>query len=779
MTHLNLTRILLSASLFIIFSVISTYLINPNALVNFIGPSAAFISGLLILWGWSAIVAVVIASPILALILTVYFEFDANFAVMVIAVLVISLQAIWTKQLVFHVIESKQWLTSRKHLSLFLLRIGPLASLVSASSVLVISILDNQVITGSFVYTFINTWATSMLVAVFITPLLLMAKNNEQFSLTKRLIVTFTSVLGGIAIFLLLKTSQLEQQQLRKELFNQSKAEVKRLIQDEIDEVINNVNSLSALFKADRYVSSAEFNLFSESIFKEESSVRALEWAPIIKQTHRSEFEQENKDLFTQNFHIKERNNAGNLVVAQTRNEYAPIRFLYPKQGNQAVMGLDVFTNPNHILPMQKVIASQDVVASAPLTLIQGEEANLGVLFSRSVFLPSPEIKLPRDAHAKKLPLEEKGSLLGFIVAVVQFDTFFQRLANDKSQQVTFKVQDVSSPLPFTLYGHALSTKNRYVESTNLSVFSRVWQIDIAEKQPWFSQSKGWQTWAILIGGTFGGVLFQMLILMMAAYSSELTEQVNSKTRALILAKENSEKKNLAKSHFLQTLNTELRVQLLAVKSGVEKLKEKGINNKELAGISHAGNNVALLLDNMVDLSDIESGKTTAKAEPFDLYGFLHRTESVLKASHNVEVRSIIFLIDENVPHFINSDELYIQKLLHSLIESAHQVLKSDMLRLSVKLHKHTQEDASLFFTISSQNPTSGVHNFIEQPVSEELVAHSTELAMAIKYSQLLGGDTSLGQLSSGAGVLNASIKVIISSAEQQEEQQKITFDLH
>jgi len=266
----------------------------------------------------------------------------------------------------------------------------------------------------------------------------------------------------------------------------------------------------------------------------------------------------------------------------------------------------------------------------------------------------------------------------------------------------------------------------------------------------------------------------------MAAYSSELGEQVDIKTRALILAKESSEQKSLAKSNFLNNLNKELRVPLLAMKSFIEQLKKKGINNKQVTGISHAGSNVALLLDTMMDLSDIESGKITAKEDCFDFHGFLQRTESLLKASNAYEGKSIFFLIDESVPHYLNSDELYIQKLLNALIESAHHLLKVDALRLSIKLHKHKLADTSLFFTLSPLNPASvdtNDHGVIER-TSGDLAADSTALAMAIKYSQLLGGDTTLGALSSGVGVLNSSIRVIISSKEQQEIQQGLIFDL-
>lgn len=780
MMQLHLPRFFISAILYLATCFGAVWLINPQSLVNFVGPSAALVSGLLLIWGITPLIAVLLVTPILAFGLNYYFHFDANIAVMSIALLAIILQGFWTKQLVFRFVHYKKWLISRKHLFFFLLRIGPIASLVSASAVLVISMLDNQVMQGTFFYTFINTWSASMLVAVFFIPLLLLAKNAEQLKLTKRLFVSFTSVLGCLAILLLLKTSQYEQQSYREALFKQSKVDIERLILAEVTGVVNQINSLSAFFKASDYVSLVEFNLFSESIFNQNSSVRALEWAPIVAFNQREKFEQKSSVMLQQDFQIRERLANGKMTLAQPRSQYAPLYYIYPQQGNQAALGLDVYSNPQHVLSMQKVIDSEQVIASAPISLVQDEQARPGMLFSNAIFSLSEDNKAAKLTGQNKLSIIKADKLLGFVVAVVQFDDFFHQLARQREQEVSFFIQDVSNQQTFTLFGQALPTANRYTEIINMEVFSRHWQINIAEKQPWFSQAKSWQAWAVLIAGTFGALLFQMLVLMMAAYSSELGQQVDIKTRALILAKESSDKKSLAKSNFLQTLNQELRLPLLAMKACVEQLKKKGINNKQVTGISHAGSNVALLLDTMMDLSDIESGKIIAKADCFDFYGFLQRTESVFKASNAYEGKSIFFLIDDSVPHYINSDELYIQKLLHAIVDSAHKLLKSDDLRLSIKLHKHKLADASLFFTITSQN--AAMVNVSEQVFAQqnhdELAANSTTMAMAVKYSHLLGGDTTLAALSSGAGVLSASIRVIISSIEQQEAQQGLTFDI-
>jgi CHASE1-domain containing sensor protein len=770
----------MSAVLFLATAYTSTWLISPQSLVNFVGPCAAIFSGLTLIWGITPLVALVTVSPLISLMLNLYFKLDATLAIMIISILAITLQGVWTKQLVFRFIRYKKWLVSRKHLFFFLLRIGPIASVSSASAVLLISVLDNQLVKGSFSYHFMNTWSATMLVSVFFIPLLLLVKNAEQLKVTKRIFVSFTSVLGGVAILILLKTTQNEQQHHRQEFFDQSAVEIQRIITQELGQVANTVNSLSALFISSKNVSNDEFNKFSTSILQTQSSVRALEWAPIIPLAERQIFEEKQSVRLNKHFIVKERMASGAIKKANERPYYAPLTYLYPFVNNQAALGLDVYTNPIHILSMKEVANQNSILASGPLSILQDEQTHPTILFSRAIFVDNNTSKKRAGNIASQLPVFKQQFLLGFVIAVVQFNDFFQSLASDYNEKVTFFVKDITEGEPVILFGEATLSNNRYVKSYNLPMFSKMWQIQVIEKKSWFSQTKSWQAWAILIVGTFGALLFQMLLLMMAAYSSELGHQVDTKTRALILAKESSEKKSLAKSNFLKNLNKELSLPLLAIKSLVQQMKAKGIHNTELTGINYAGSNISLLLDTMMDLSNIESGNISTKQASFDLYGCLQRIESVLKASSKYDGKSINFLIDESVPHFINSDELYIQKLLHALIEGGHALLTTESLRISIKLHQHKLADPSLFFTLSSQSHSLSElsKQAIDQQSGVDLAAKNTAMAMAIKYSQLLRGNTKLGISHSGIRVLNASIRVVISSKRQQETHQGLTFDL-
>lgn len=776
----HLSHLFISALLFSVTSLGTILLITPQSLVSFVGPCAALISGLLLIWRVVPLIVVVLISPILAFSFDYYLHLNANFTVMTIAVLAIVLQACWTKQLVFRFIHYKKWLSSRKNLFIFLLRIGPVASLVSASAVVFISILDSQVIKGDFVYTFISTWSASMLMAVFFIPLLLLFNNAEQLKLTKRFFIGFTSVLGGLAVFLLLKSSQYQQQQYREVLFEQATLEIERLITAEVNAVVNNVTSLAALFKANNDVSLTEFTLFSDSIFKKDSSVRALEWAPIVPLSERAIFEKNSSKILKKDFAIKDKLANGTMAIAPSRPQYAPLYYLYPQPMSQAALGVDVYSNFIHSFSLQKTIDNEYIMTSAPFILAQDKVAIPAMLFSQGIFSVAKKPSATELAAQKKLSLIKKEKLLGLVIAVVQFNDFFEQLAQEKSAEVSVFIQDITANEPITLFGQLLPSVNRHVDTITLQVFSRLWQVNIAENEPWFSQAKSWQAWAVLLGGTFGAVLFQMLLLMMAAYSSELGQQVHSKTRTLIVAKEKSEKKSLAQSYFLKTLNTELRVPLLAITAFVGQLKEKGIHNKEVTGINHASSNLTLLLDTMMDVSNIESGKVTAKNDCFDFYCFLQRTESVLKASNEHQGKSIYFLIDDSVPHYLNSDPLYIQKLIYALIESAHKLLTTDKLRLSVKLHQHKLAEASLFFTLSPQSPVITTSNteIRSWKSNDKLTIDSTAFSLATKYSQLLRGDTNLARLSSGSWVLNSSIRVSISSSAEQVGAENGEFDL-
>jgi hypothetical protein len=284
----------------------------------------------------------------------------------------------------------------------------------------------------------------------------------------------------------------------------------------------------------------------------------------------------------------------------------------------------------------------------------------------------------------------------------------------------------------------------------------------------------------MLFGATFGGGLFQVLILMMAVFSNELSSQVVKKTRELIIAKEESDYKNTAKTNFLYTLTRDLQVPLNAITQFSKQLYQTDIkeqktviNNIELAQL-----NMHKLLHMVFDLSKIELGEINVENEPFDFHGFISRVDSMLRASMLNENKSLSFLINSNVPHFINSDELRIQQLLMAISEGVHKLLNVSNMRASIKTHNLNSHSAMLFFVFTSHDEQLLDSNVpFDSFVLKDLTLFNTEMAMAKEVCQLMNGDANLAISASGERVLTASIRVDITSNAQQQAHQAKLFD--
>jgi len=768
----TLQRFLLTIAIYLCVCACTVFFITPYSFISFIGPAAGITTALVIFWGTGIFLAIVIATILFCLYLFYSLNLPIDLSMVIITLLAIMLQSFWAKQLTQNEVKQQNWLKSRRHLLRLLYKAGPLISLVSAFTVTIVVILESKSLDDNLFFTFVSGWSGSTLVSVFFTPLLLLTQGGQQLNLPKRTFIIIASFLAFVAIGLLFKISQDVHQHQRQDTFKQAKNNVLQGIQKEIDTTLSELNSLSAFFKANKDVNLLKFNLFSKQIFKTQSSVRVLEWAPITSHRNRVVFEKLNNIIL-------EKSADGLMKKATDRNRYAPIRYIYPYLGNEPIIGLDVLTNPNSVISMDNVISSKHVIASAPISLIQDNHTDLGVLFVSAVFSGSTD---------KQNNIEQDGAddLLGFVIAVAQFKSFFQQISPLKADKIDLFIEDVTSPVPYILFGRQLNESHRHVESAYLQVNSRQWKISLGEHQPWQLQQKTWQVWGMLLGATLGGMLFQVLILMMAVYSNELSFQVVRKTRELILAQEQSEHKSTAKTNFLYTLSSELQTPLHAIKDFCQQLPNADDKDKNqiIQNIELAQDNMQKLLHMVVDVSKIELGQSDVKSEPLDFYGFLARIDDMLSAKKQTnkitltQKNSITFLIDSNVPHFINSDELRIQQLLIAFCESVHDFFNIRNMRLTVKVHSHHLNSATLFFIFTNHDSepvdnTAPFNHFI----NSNIALFSTQMAMAKEVCQLMDGDAKLAISDSGERVLTASIKILITSNEQQHAYQSHVFD--
>ena len=176
--------------------------------------------------------------------------------------------------------------------------------------------------------------------------------------------------------------------------------------------------------------------------------------------------------------------------------------------------------------------------------------------------------------------------------------------------------------------------------------------------------------------------------------------------------------------------------------------------------------NVSLLnlINNILDLSKIEAGKTTLNLKDFDLYQLLDDLEDMLHLRAMDAGLELIFDRSENLPRYLHTDDLKLRQVLMNLLGNAIKFTPQGevVLRLEARANetlKNQAQSYTLNFTISDTGvgiaPEELVNLFeaFSQTESGREAQEGTGLGLVIsrQFVQLMGGDISVSsQLGQG-----------------------------
>jgi signal transduction histidine kinase/CheY-like chemotaxis protein len=158
-------------------------------------------------------------------------------------------------------------------------------------------------------------------------------------------------------------------------------------------------------------------------------------------------------------------------------------------------------------------------------------------------------------------------------------------------------------------------------------------------------------------------------------YKDQLEETVQERTKELSDARNAAESANRSKSAFLASMSHELRTPLNAI-LGFSSMMRNDINlskkqSESLDIINRSGENLLKLINNVLDISKMESGRVTLAESQMDLWLLLKEMNSLMDAPAAAKGLNFSVQQPEDLPEYIIADEGKLRQILINLTGNA------------------------------------------------------------------------------------------------------------
>ncbi len=217
-------------------------------------------------------------------------------------------------------------------------------------------------------------------------------------------------------------------------------------------------------------------------------------------------------------------------------------------------------------------------------------------------------------------------------------------------------------------------------------------------------------------------------------------------------AKDSAERANRAKSIFLANMSHEIRTPMNAILGYAQiMMRDSDLQaqwHQKLSIINQSGEHLLGLIDDILELSKIESGQLSLNLRHFDLHTLIYDLGDLFTLETDSKQLQLIVEIMPKVPQFIYADDGKIRQILINLLSNAIKFTDSGSVSLSARVLDSQSTQQQLEFKISDTG--EGIPLAQQQHIFEYFQQANTAkerggaglgLAISREYARLMGGD--------------------------------------
>ena len=264
---------------------------------------------------------------------------------------------------------------------------------------------------------------------------------------------------------------------------------------------------------------------------------------------------------------------------------------------------------------------------------------------------------------------------------------------------------------------------------------------------------------AALLSGTLGMVIISLLsrtyTIQLVRYESQLGDKnkvLQQSIRELDAALAAAWEANQAKSMFLANMSHEIRTPMNGVLGMVQVMKGTELDKDQehyLDAIQRAGKNLLVLIDDLLDISRIESGKLEIEPKPFSTFDWVMDTQFVTEPLFEQGKVAYTTEVCEGLPAWLLGDAARLSQIVTNLVSNAAKFTESGEVRLLIGGEARGGDAYALVIDVIDsgvgipQEMLEHIFKPFEQVNPERITNKGVGLGLAIskRLAQAMGGD--------------------------------------
>ena len=223
------------------------------------------------------------------------------------------------------------------------------------------------------------------------------------------------------------------------------------------------------------------------------------------------------------------------------------------------------------------------------------------------------------------------------------------------------------------------------------------WVLEVMPENGWNSNEKLYRLWGcgLLIVLLLTGFVFMIMLLHRTQESENTVVKLNKKLQKAL---EQAKTASVEKSNFLFNMSHDIRTPMNAV-IGMTSLIRHDAGNKDKVieyadKIDISSQHLLGIINDILDMSKIEAGKTVFKYDDFSILNFIQKINNLFHSQ--IDEKKQTLTTKKNIRHeWVNGDQLHLMQIFNNLLSNAV---------------KYTQEGGEIQFLVEECETNSFVY---------------------------------------------------------------------